>query len=165
MEIIYINLIKILVGFVITAFLVVLGWLAGSRAEKRHYENLRKREQAIGDMLLTDLKTFPMGCEPTLHAMIVTGEVVIASDYLKNLLAKFKLFFGGELRSYHSLMNRARREAILRMLEQAHRHGYNAVGNLRITMVDVSGGTSKKGMGMVEALASGTAYRLPAQTD
>ena len=141
--------------------LVIVGWLAGSAAERAHYKSLIEREEALGDMVVTDLKSFPMGSDPAMRAMIVTGEVVIASDYLKTILAKFRKFFGGELRSYHSLMNRARREAILRTLEQAHGHGYNAICNLRVNMVDISGAATGGRMGMVVVLTSGTAYRIP----
>jgi uncharacterized protein YbjQ (UPF0145 family) len=163
MDFLQLQLVNILIGLLFVLFFVMLGWLAGSNAERRHFKNLSKREAACEDMALTNLKSFPHGTDPEVHAMIITAEVVIASDYLKNLLAKIRKFFGGELRAYHSLMNRARREAILRMLEQARSHGYNAVCNIRVNLVDISGASSGGQMGIVVVMISGTAYRIPSE--
>ena len=95
---------------------------------------------------------------PRRHATLVLGQAVIASDYLKRFLARLRNIFGGEMRSYETLLTRARREAILRMLDRARTMGYDAVCNVRIN-------TATIGRGMVEALASGTAYRRPASED
>ena len=50
---------------------------------------------------------------------MVTGEVVISGDYFKNFVAGLKNFFGGRLTSLESIMDRGRREALLRMREKA----------------------------------------------
>ncbi|NQT53906.1 heavy metal-binding domain-containing protein [bacterium] len=141
--------------------LLILAWITGSTTEKRHFRRLAARERALKSMLVTDIKTFPGGAIPQQQAALVTGGAVIASDYLKSFFAHIRKIFGGELRSYLSLMERARREAILRMLEQAHRLGYNAVCNVRLNSADIGGMTGKKGAAMVECFASGTAYSRP----
>ncbi len=56
------------------------------------------------------------------------GSVVIATDYFKVFAAGLRNLFGGEMKTYRTLMGRARREAIVRMLEQAQELGGDAGG-------------------------------------
>ena len=145
----------------LTIFLVLLaiGALAGSLAESRHLAQLKRREQDNGDFLVTQLKSFPAVVSGGSPPQMVIGEVVVATDYLKSFLANLRRLFGGEVRSYHSLLARARREATQKCVEQARRLGHNAICNLRVENADVGGNTaSKKGVAMVAILASATAY-------
>ena len=89
---------------------------------------------------------------------IVVGETVIATDYLKSFLARLRNIFGGEIRSYRTLLERARREALLRIVEEARGMGYNAVCNVRFETADVGGNSTMRKVAMVAILASGTAY-------
>lgn len=138
--------------------LILLAWFTGRAAERNHIKRLNRRENQLADMLVTDIKSFPPSAEPHKHAELVVGQVVIATDYLKSFLANLKKILGGNLKSYESLMNRARREAILRMLEEAHQNGYDAVCNLRLEFSDIGGMSSSRGAVMVEVFAFGTAY-------
>ena len=149
-----------LIQVAVPIFLILLGWIVGRARERSHLRSLETRERRLAYMLVTDIKTFPGGAEPAKHAILVMGEAVIATDYLKSFLAKFRKLIGGELRSYESLMTRARREAILRMLEQAQQEGYNAVCNVRLATADIGGMAGGKGAVMAETFASGTAYRV-----
>ncbi len=144
----------------IPLFLLLLAWFTGRYAERRHYRSLSRREREMADMLVTDLKTFPGEVVPSRGGELVQGQAVIATDYLKSFLAKLRNIFGGEVKSYESLLQRARREAILRMMAQARGRGYNAVCNIRLTMSDIGGMASAKGAAMVEVLAWGTAYSI-----
>jgi uncharacterized protein YbjQ (UPF0145 family) len=144
--------------------LILLGWIVGRTAERRHFLRLERRERELAHMLVTDVKTFPGGADPSKRAALVHGEAVIATDYLKSFLAALRKLVGGELRSYESLMTRARREAVVRMLEEAHRLGYDAVCNLRLGSADIGGMTGKRGAAMVEAFAWGTAYARAAES-
>jgi len=144
--------------FGLPIFLILLGWIAGRTAEHRHLRSLERRERELSYMVVTDIKTFPALGDPQKYATLVTGEAVIATDYLKSFLAGLRKLVGGELGSYQSLMTRARREAVLRMLEAARRHGYNAVCNLRLNSADIGGMAGRKGVAMVEVFATGTAY-------
>ena len=94
------------------------------------------------------------GCE------LVTGEVVVSIDYFKRFLASLRNIFGGEVKSYASLLDRGRREAILRMKEQCR--DADLIMNLRVETSSVSQGGKKK-MGSVEVIAYGTAVRLAAE--
>jgi len=53
----------------------------------------------------------------------VSGNVVIAMDYFKKIIANLKSLVGGSLDSYETMLERARREAIVRMLKQADELG------------------------------------------
>jgi len=87
---------------------------------------------------------------------LVAGSVVIATDYFKVFAAGLRGLFGGELRTYRSLMSRARREALVRMLEQAKQAGAQAVWNVRFETSTIEG---KRRAGGAEVLAYGTALR------
>lgn len=146
------------IGIVI--LMIAVGWTFGSLAESRHRRSLRRRQAALSYMLITDIKTFPGGVEPSSPITLVVGEVVIATDYLKSFLATIRKILGGEVRSYLSLMERARSEALLRIMEQARQGGCDAVCNVRLETAAI-GGMSRKAAAMVGVIASGTAYRRP----
>ena len=151
------DLVDLFVQF-LPVLLILIAWITGRAAEKNHFKRLKQRENQLADMLVTDIKSFPPSAVPQKHAELVVGQVVIATDYLKSFLANLKKILGGNLKSYESLMDRARREAILRMLEEAHHNGYDAVCNLRLQFSDIGGMSSSRGAVMVEVFAFGTAY-------
>jgi len=138
--------------------LILLGLIAGSVAERSHLRSLERREQELAAILVTDVKSFPGGARPATRAHVVMGQAVIATDYLKSFLAGLRKIVGGEVRSYLSLMTRARREAVVRMLEDARDKGYDAVCNVRINTADIGGATARKGATMVGVFVTGTAY-------
>jgi uncharacterized protein YbjQ (UPF0145 family) len=119
---------------------------------------LAAREAANGDFLISQIKSFPGALAGATAPTIVISEAVIATDYFKTFIATLRKIFGGELRSYNSLLHRARREALQRLVEQARQHGYNAICNVRIESADVGGNTMRRRAAMVAILASATAY-------
>lgn len=140
--------------------LLLVGWLVGGSLEKNHLEDLEQREAASRDVLVTDLRHFPGGISGV--PQMVVGETVVASDYLKSFLARIRNIFGGEVRSYQSMMDRARREATMRMVERAREQGYDAVCNVRMYTSDLAGHPgSRQKRPMVVIYATGTAYRRP----
>ena len=143
----------------IPAFLILLGLIFGRVAEMKHRRNLERREQRLRHMIVSNLKTFPGGSDPAHGPTIVMGDAVIATDYVKSLLAKIRMTLGGEVRSFESLMVRARREAIMRMLERAEDTGYDAVCNVRLNPADIGGVTRRRPVLMASVCATGTAYR------
>ena len=99
----------LIIGLIVTFVLLTLGFGAGTFAERRHFRQLDEREQAVNDMIRTNSKNFlAAGHVSNLPPTMLCAESVIASDYFKNFLAAFRKFFGGEMRSYNSLMDRAR---------------------------------------------------------
>jgi len=91
---------------------------------------------------------------------LVVGDVTIASDYFKTFAATLRMLVGGELRTYESLMERARRESLVRMLEQAKQLGANAVYNVRFGTSSIRSAQRRNRAAMVEMCAYGTAVRL-----
>jgi len=154
------GVIVLLVQLSVPVLLLLIGLVVGTTTERLHLGRLASREREFAGMSVTDIRTFGPGADPSKHAALVSGEAVIATDYLKSFLAGFRKILGGELRSYRSLMGRARREALMRLLAEARRKGFNAVCNVRYETADIGGFTGKRGAVMVECFAYGTAYRL-----
>ncbi len=148
-------LVQIVVPLVIAGVLLTLGATVGRSRERRHFAELERRETAVRDVLVTDLRSVPAGFSPA-KATLVTGNTVIASDYLKTFLSGFRMIFGGEMRSYSTMIERARRESRLRMVETAQRMGATAVINVRFETSPI-GLSSGQAAPMSEVLCYGTA--------
>ena len=161
-----VDFIGILIFLGFTLLLLILGFVAGTIAEKRHLSNLDQREDVNRAMLQTQSKLFlqpkPGGKTPTM----IHSETVVASDYFKNWLSGFRKFFGGEMKSYYTLMERGRRETLAKLIEQARAMGYNAVCNVRIEPADISGAVTnpKKKSVMICIIATATAYDTDVET-
>lgn len=140
--------------------LIAIGVIFGSISERRHFERLRHDEAALSHILQSNLKNIPDVHAKDLEegAMLVTGSVVVAMDYFKKIAAKIKGVFGGSLRSYETMLERARREAIVRMLKEAEAVGATAVHNIRIEFSAISG-NNPASPGGAELLAYGTAVK------
>lgn len=149
-----------MLGLWSTVGLILLGLIAGRFAERAHLKKLDRREASVRDVLVTNLRPISCGVYGTAQATIVMGQTVIATDYFKSFLAKLRKIFGGELGTYRSLMVRARREAVVQLLEQAKSMGCDVVCNIRLDPSDLGGaGVKRKGMTIVAIMATGTAYR------
>jgi uncharacterized protein YbjQ (UPF0145 family) len=140
--------------------LFVVGYTSGSIAEKRHYRLIEVRERASIRMpVVTAEARFPEG--KVARAFLVQGNVVISIDYFKRVMGILRNIFGGRIRAYESLVDRARREAILRMKEQALAGGGQMVTNLRLETSTIGKSANRKGrIGSVEVIAYGTAVRF-----
>lgn len=146
-------------GLFATVGLLGLGFFNGRYVERKHLRDIEAREAAVHHIILTNTRQIPPELDFN-HAEMLVGEVVIASDYFKNFLANIRAFFGGEVRSLETLMIRARREATLRVVEQAAAKGAVAVFNLRLETSNIGFTKGKKQAAMGEILAYGTAcYR------
>ncbi len=141
-------------NIIILAVLVSLGYFFGRIAEKRHYSSIEKREQILLNLIATSSK-FPMGdTNLVTSSELAQGSVVISVDYFKRVLASLRNIFGGSIQSYETLLDRARREAILRMKESCPKA--QEIINIRIETSSISKGR-KSSIGSVEVLAYGTA--------
>ncbi len=149
----------LIVQVVTTLVLLILGWTVGRVRERKHIADLARREGETRHFRISDLKSFPGGADASRESALVTGEAVIASDYLKTFASGLRNLLGGELKHYERLMDRSRREATLRMLEAAAHGGYDAVCNVRLETANIGGGNKARGMPMAVVLVSGTAYR------
>ena len=135
------------------AALLSVGFIFGSISEKRHYASLREREKKLRKLIIVPEKRLPrQDCD----TVFVCGSVVIAQDYFKMALAGFVHFFGGRIGAYETLLERARREAILRMKEQAAQQRAKLIFNVKFSTCNLIGQEQGKG-GCVEVTAYGTA--------
>ncbi len=154
------------IQLVIFLTLLAIGFGAGRIAERNHFKSLAIREAAVRGVLVTASRLYPGGTRPSTTPCMVVGHACISSDYFKTFLAAIRKIIGGEMRTYESLCNRARREAMLRMIEQARSLGYTAVCNVRLDGADIGKrgerGSGNKGITMVGVMATGTAYHIAA---
>ncbi len=136
--------------------LLVLGYFFGRLAERRHYKSIIARERAFRDKVLVIQTRFPPSGLGPHRSELVLGSVVISVDYFKRFLAGLRNLFGGPVKSYETLLDRARREAILRMQAHAARLGADKVLNVKLETASISKGR-RNAIGSVEVLAYGTA--------
>jgi len=139
--------------------LMALGYGFGRYAEAKHYQSIVQREKELVSLPIVASKVLP----PIQHVdnCLVSGSVVISVDYFKRFLATLRNIFGGRVTSYETLLDRARREAILRMKAQAKSLGANLVFNVKMETSSIYKG-QKNSVGSVEILAYGTAI-IPKQ--
>ena len=140
--------------------LLLSAYLIGSIIERRHFASIREREQDYRAMPVVSFDTMPDEWEAS-SATLVTGSIVVSLDYFKRVIAGLRALVGGRVKTYEPLLDRARREALLRMIEDARRQGFDAVFNVRLQTSRLANswgeGNSTAG---VEMLASGTAVKL-----
>lgn len=140
----------------IPLLIIVVALITGSVLEKRHYASIDRREKNFGRIALISGKKYPRE-RPIAEARLVSGSVVISYDHFKRFLAGLRMIFGGEVKSYVSLVDRGRREAILRM--KAAFPDADLIVNMRIETSSISKGKRKRSLGAVEVFAYGTAIR------
>ncbi|MBW3614166.1 MAG: YbjQ family protein [Actinobacteria bacterium] len=117
-------------GLVLPVLLLVVGGAVGRLKDHRHEASLRRREAELAGFVVTAMPRIPGRPEPV-RASLVLGEVVIASDYGKQSVARLRNLVGGELRSYRRLVDRGRREALLRAVDQARSRRASGIVNAR----------------------------------
>ncbi len=143
-------------NIIITVVLVTLGYFFGRRAENKHIKQLIEREAVMNALPAMASKIPPRDGE--YDQMLVSGSVVIANDYFKTFVAGLRNLFGGKISTYETLLDRARREAVLRMKDQAKALGAEAVFNVKYESSNISGQYNKK-LPILEVHAYGTALK------
>ncbi len=141
---------------IVLATLLAIGYFFGRFYEKRHYKSIIKREAEYRHIAAIASRIPPVSQSPA-ASMLVAGSVVISVDYFKRFLAALRTLVGGKVLSYESLLDRARREAILRMKKQASDSGANRIFNVKLETASISK-NARGNIGSVEVLAYGTAF-------
>ena len=139
----------------VVCVLLALGYGFGTLAERRHYASIRTREEELSPVMIFAAR-FPPDPERPRESRLVSGQVVISVDYFKAFVAGLRSLVGGRVTSYEGLLDRARREAILRMKQDALDLAPCKIFNVKIETASVSKGGGNA-LGTVEALAYGTA--------
>jgi uncharacterized protein YbjQ (UPF0145 family) len=144
-------------GLIFFALLLGIGYFFGTRTEKQHFRRLQRREQAVRGLGISATGSKAAVVEAD-QGQLFVGSVVIASDFFKTFVAGLVNLLGGRITVYERLLERGRREAILRMEESALAWGAEQVINVRIQTAELSG-NSGKGTVAVEVIAYGTGIR------
>lgn len=139
---------------IIFAVMLLLGFIFGQIAEKRHFRSIIQREQEMRDILCFTERNFPD--QGPVDAALVSGSVVVSVDFFKRFVANLRNFIGGRVSAYESLLERARREALLRMKAEARARGATSVWNIRLETASIYKDAAQ-GIGAVEVIAYGTA--------
>lgn len=135
--------------------LLALGYSAGTITERNHYRSIIKREKELLNLPATNLKQINLPPDEINSGRMVYGSAVISIDYFKRILAALRNIFGGTITAYETLLDRARREAVLRMKEMAG--DATMIVNVRIETATIGRKAHKRSVGCLEAIAYGTA--------
>ncbi|MCV6615530.1 MAG: YbjQ family protein [Cellvibrionaceae bacterium] len=141
---------------IIFLVLLTLGFGFGRLNERRHFASIRQREQQYSHLLCFSFRHLPQGCHS--EGQLVTGSVVVSIDYFKRIAAGLRGLLGGRITAYETLVERARREAVLRMKAEAEQLGASKVINVKLETASVFK-NAQETVGAVEVVAYGTALR------
>lgn len=133
--------------------LLIICYFTGRTREKKHYKSIREREVKLYKQPHINFSKNVNISQPVKNAQLVSASVVIGCDYFKVFLASLRNIFGGNVSAYESVLDRGRREAILRIRESAYRMRADLVMNIKIETVMLSEQT----MSQVCITAYGTA--------
>ena len=137
--------------------LLAIGVFAGRANERKHFRELQEAEDDLRDIVVSNERGIGEAGAFS-RGTLVVGSVVIAEDYFKRVAASLKSLIGGNIRSYETLLERGRREAIVRMKQEARRLGAGHVVNVRLETASLSEDFSgRRPMFSAEFIAYGTA--------
>jgi uncharacterized protein YbjQ (UPF0145 family) len=152
--------ISLFFNFGLPLLILMAAYFIGSSIEKKHFRNIREREAKAQGFPVVSFDTMPDDWNVNSSHM-VSGSIVISLDYFKRVIASLRGLIGGRIKTYEPLLERARREAILRMTEEAQSQGYDAIFNVRLETSRLANSSRDgKGVAGVEMLAFGTAVKF-----
>jgi uncharacterized protein YbjQ (UPF0145 family) len=139
---------------------LAIAFLTGRRIERRHYASIRAREKALARLPAVTFRQIPDAWAVD-DTGVVAGSIVISADSFERFLAGLRTLVGGRIASYESLLDRARREAILRCKEAARERGFQAIVNLRLETTRIPRASRNHSAAAgVEVFALGTGLEL-----
>ncbi len=151
---------ELFLNFGLPLLILVVAYFIGNHLEKRHFHDIREREAKLHGFPVVSFDTMPDDWKVGRSDM-VTGSIVISLDYFKRVIAGLRGLIGGRIKTYEPLLERARREALLRMTEEARLQGYDAIFNVRLETSRLANARRDgKGVAGVEMLAFGTAVKF-----
>ena len=154
------QVLELVLNFGLPFLLLLVAYFVGTMLEKGHFRSIRKRESEYATFPVVTFDTMPDDWSAS-SSTLVSGSVVISLDYFKRVIAGLRAIVGGRIKTYEPLLDRARREAMLRMIEDARRDGYDAIFNVRLETSRLANSRGDgKGTAGVEMLAFGTAVKF-----
>lgn len=85
---------------------------------------------------------------------VISAEVIIGANFLKDIMGGLRDFFGGRSGTYEKVLDEARTQAMNELTQKAQVMGANAVIGIDLDFETVGSGGS-----MLMVIASGTAVR------
>ena len=151
---------ELFMNFGLPLLVLMLAYFVGTAIESRHFRRIRRREAEYHDFPVVSFDTMPDDWN-AVSGRLVTGSIVVSLDYFKRVIAGLRAIVGGRIKTYEPLLDRARREALLRMVEDARRDGYDAIFNVRLETSRLANSRGDgNGTAGVEMLAFGTAVKF-----
>jgi len=146
--------------YAVTPVMLLGAWITGTLLERRHLSQLLLLESGSTHVLALTIEDLPDGWIAESSDLVI-GNVVISQDYFKRVVGGLKGMFGGNIGVFEPLLERARREALLRMKAQAHKAGHDTIINVRIETSPLARSRPDgKGTAGVEIMAFGTAVTV-----
>jgi len=153
--------VELLIKLGVFLVLAAVGFWRGRRNEAAHWRQIAEQEQAVRDVLVFATRR-PPSLASVMDPVLVTGSVVVSSDFYRLLIASLRKIVGGNYRSYETMLERARRHAMVRLKQDAQRHGARMVFNVCFTTSRISDARRGTEAAQMEVLAYGTAF-VPAR--
>jgi uncharacterized protein YbjQ (UPF0145 family) len=91
----------------------------------------------------------------TQYLGVVSSEVIIGANVIKDIFAGLRDFFGGRSATYEKVLDEARRNAMTELVQRAQALGANAVVGIDLDFETVGSNGS-----MLMVIASGTAVQV-----
>ena len=142
--------------FLALLFLLVPAF-TGRYFERKHLKELDERERELKGSILVHNRKHPF-IEGNVEARMYSGEVVIAADRFKTWLARWRQLVGGKIGSLAPVVERARREALLRAAEKASSDGFTELGNVRYNTASLKWANPQAKELLICVQVFGTAY-------
>lgn len=156
----FLQMLELILNFGLPLLLLMVAYFIGAWIERRHLRSIRNREGENIQFPVVTFDTMPDDWIAS-SSTLVSGSVVISLDYFKRVIAGLRSLVGGRIKTYEPLLDRARREAMLRMIERARLDGYDAIFNVRLETSRLANSRGDgKGIAGVEMLAFGTAVKF-----
>lgn len=155
------SVIELLLFAVFTIGPLIVCYLTGRYFENQHYKSINERERKFAKKPVVTLGKTILANRRVVDSRFVTGSVVIGQDHFRRFIAALRNIVGGRVTSYESLLDRAKREAILRCQESAP--NFDTILNLRFETMTIGYNCNQggaKNAGAVEVLAYGTAIKF-----
>lgn len=138
---------------------LIFGAVVGKFLEQRHLAQLERDEAELASIMVTDLSKLPQNWTPTSSTLVV-GSTVMTTDAFRSWIANLINMVGGRIGVYETLMDRARREAMVRLRREAQAVGANVIWNVRLETAAIGSGSKNEKAKGVEVIASGTAMHV-----
>lgn len=133
--------------------LLAIGWSVGRVKVRNHRERLSALEEELRDIRLHNVKYKPVDGHEAVDAYMLNASLVLSIDAFQRFLSFFRNIRGGEHRNFSDLLDRGRRDAMLRLKAQARDRGAQDIYNIKIQSTSIGGGSG------IEILAYGTAIK------